>query len=191
MAQPFADTEGFVPGYGNLHPRMILVGEAPGATEVPLGTPFTGRAGVKLDLMLDALGLLRQDVFITMSFHRRPTRLRADGKRVNRAPSQTEQLAEGWLLDAELAALPDVPLLAMGNVAIARLDTGRVSDWHGQVRRIRRRIVVDGQLQAGPPARLAVCAHPAALLYRQATQVQTLADLHAIKLTLEVNNCNQ
>ncbi len=187
-AMTFPDTQGFVPGWGSLTPRLILVGEAPGETEVTAKRPFTGRAGGKLDLMLEALGLRRSDVFITMSFHRRPTRVR-NGKLANRPPTQAELLAEGWLLDAELAALPPTPILAMGNTALARLDHGRVKDFHGQVRQVHRLQLQAGVLVPGAGCLLAVCAHPAALLYRRATQTQTLADLHQIKLALEAFNC--
>lgn len=185
-ALTFANTQGFIPGFGNLNPRLILVGEAPGETEVAAKRPFTGRAGAKLDLMLAALGLTRADVFITMSFHRRPIRTK-NGKLANRPPTQAELLAEGWLLDAELNALPPVPILAMGNTALARLDHGRVKDFHGQVRQRHRLQVQAGALVPGPSCLLAVCAHPAALLYRQATQTQTLDDLHHIKLFLEAS----
>lgn len=185
QAQVFPDTQGFVPGYGSLHPRLILVGEAPGASEVTSGRPFTGRAGVKLDLMLKALGLTRAAVFITMTFHRRPTLQKANGKLGNRPPTLAEALQEGWLLDAELAALPNAPLLLMGNTAIHRLYHGQVKDWHGQCLTAAINQVQADALVPGPTRRLAVCAHPAALLYRQATQAQTLADLAQIRRLLE------
>ncbi|WP_125703379.1 uracil-DNA glycosylase [Lacticaseibacillus daqingensis] len=175
------NTAGFVPGQGATHPRLILVGEAPGETELPTARPFTGRAGVKLDLMLAALGLTRQEVFITMAFHRRPTRMSPSGRTVNRPPTKAEMLAEGFLLDAELAALPQVPLLLMGNTALWRLYRGQVKDWHGQVLHAPLNRVVAGALVPGPMRRFGVTAHPAALLYRQATQAMVLADLAQLK----------
>ena len=38
-----------VPGEGNPHAEVVLVGEAPGATEDAEGRPFVGRAGKLLD----------------------------------------------------------------------------------------------------------------------------------------------
>ncbi|WP_262314645.1 uracil-DNA glycosylase [Lacticaseibacillus parakribbianus] len=181
-AQVFPATQGFVPGRGPQQPRLILVGEAPGETEVASGRPFTGRAGAKLDLMLAALGLTRADVFITMTFHRRPVRLKG-AKLVNRPPTKAEMLADP-LLDWDLAALPEPPVLLMGNTALWRLYHGRVSDWHGRVLTASLSRIVDGQLVAGPVRRFGVVAHPAALLYRTQTQTETLADLVALRQPL-------
>jgi len=53
-----------VPGEGNPRPRIMFVGEAPGADEDAQGRPFVGRAGQLLDKIIEACGLYRQDVFI-------------------------------------------------------------------------------------------------------------------------------
>ena len=37
--------EGFVAGQGPLHPKLMLVGEAPGKTEIDTHIPFSGQAG--------------------------------------------------------------------------------------------------------------------------------------------------
>ncbi|WP_179395420.1 uracil-DNA glycosylase [Lacticaseibacillus absianus] len=181
QALVFPDTTGFVPGTGATHPRLVLVGEAPGETELTAGRPFTGRAGIKLDLMLQALDLTRQEVFITMAFHRRPTRRSPSGRCVNRPPTHQEMLAEGFLLDAELDAHPDVPLLLMGNTALWRLFHGTVRDWHGQVQTASLSRVAAGAFVSGPRRRFGVTAHPAALLYRRQTEQMVLADLMRLK----------
>lgn len=188
-AQVYPQTQGFVPGYGSLTPQLILVGEAPGATEVTSQRPFTGRAGVKLDLMLDALGVTREMVFITMSFHRRPIQVKANGRIGNRPPTRQEVAQEAGLLDQELAALPQVPILAMGTVALQRLGAGLLRDWHGQVRPVAVMARADAAWRPGPRRLVAACAHPAALLYRRATEIQTLADLAAIRTVLEEIVC--
>ena len=188
-AQVYPQTQGFVPGYGSLTPQLILVGEAPGATEVTSQRPFTGRAGVKLDLMLEALGLTRQAVFITMSFHRRPIKLKPNGRLGNRPPAAQELAQEAALLDQELAALPQVPILAMGTVALKRLGAGPLQAQHGQVRSVAVLSRSGHAWVPGPRRLVAACAHPAALLYRRATEVQTLADLAAIRTVLEEIVC--
>ncbi|WP_225047221.1 uracil-DNA glycosylase [Lacticaseibacillus kribbianus] len=181
-AAVFPNTQGFVPGVGPRHPRLILVGEAPGETEVASGHPFTGRAGSKLDIMLAALGLTRDAVFITMAFHRRPVKARGNGL-ANRPPTHAEMLAEP-LLDADLAAFPTAPVLLMGNTALWRLYHGRVADWQGQVLHAPLSQVRGGRLVPGPVRRFGVCAHPAALLYRTQTQADTLAALAGYTHTL-------
>src|SRR5215207_6071079 len=42
-------------------PRLVLVGEAPGATEDETGRPFVGRSGALLDVLLAEAGLARAE----------------------------------------------------------------------------------------------------------------------------------
>jgi DNA polymerase len=54
-----------VPGTGNPHPRLMFLGEAPGADEDAQGKPFVGRAGQLLTQMIEnGMKLKRADVFI-------------------------------------------------------------------------------------------------------------------------------
>lgn len=54
-----------VPGEGVLDPRVMIIGEAPGATEDKSGKPFVGRAGNYLDKWMAAINLSRdRDLFI-------------------------------------------------------------------------------------------------------------------------------
>ena len=57
--------EGFVPGQGPLHPKLMIVGEAPGRTEIENFIPFSGQAGKELMKSLALAGLTREDVYIT------------------------------------------------------------------------------------------------------------------------------
>ena len=54
-----------VPGEGSATADVVLIGEAPGASEDRSGRPFVGSAGKLLDRLLEAAGLVRDDVFIT------------------------------------------------------------------------------------------------------------------------------
>ena len=54
-----------VPGEGSATAAVVIVGEAPGASEDKQGRPFVGRAGRLLDELLAEAGLRREDVFIT------------------------------------------------------------------------------------------------------------------------------
>ena len=57
--------EGFVPGQGPLHPKLMIVGEAPGRTEIENFIPFSGQAGKELMASLALVGLTREEVYIT------------------------------------------------------------------------------------------------------------------------------
>ncbi|HHW13771.1 MAG TPA: uracil-DNA glycosylase, partial [Firmicutes bacterium] len=61
-----------VPGEGNPHARLMLVGEGPGQQEDLTGRPFVGAAGQLLGRMLAAIGLRREDVFIANVVKCRP-----------------------------------------------------------------------------------------------------------------------
>ena len=57
---------------GNPKSKIMLIGEAPGATEDKEGLPFVGRAGALLDKMLSAIDLDRKKVYISNIINYRP-----------------------------------------------------------------------------------------------------------------------
>ena len=57
---------------GNPKSKIMLVGEAPGASEDQEGIPFVGRAGMLLDKMLAAINLDRKKVYISNIITFRP-----------------------------------------------------------------------------------------------------------------------
>lgn len=62
-----------VPGEGVIKPKMMIIGEAPGADEDKQGRPFVGKAGQYLDKWLAAIELSRdRDVFIANILKCRP-----------------------------------------------------------------------------------------------------------------------
>jgi DNA polymerase len=59
-------------GVGNPRAKLMFVGEGPGADEDAQGEPFVGRAGQKLNEMIRAIGLEREDVYIANIVKCRP-----------------------------------------------------------------------------------------------------------------------
>lgn len=59
-------------GVGNVTPRVVFFGEAPGADEDKQGEPFVGRSGKKLDEIIEACTLRREDVYILNVLKCRP-----------------------------------------------------------------------------------------------------------------------
>ena len=59
-------------GEGSPEAEVFFVGEAPGETEDRMGRPFVGAAGEKLDEMIRAMGLRREDVYIANVLKSRP-----------------------------------------------------------------------------------------------------------------------
>ncbi len=69
-------------GTGSITADILFVGEAPGAKEDKLGEPFVGAAGKFLNVLLESIGLDRQDIYITNIVKYRPP--------ANRDPSKDE-----------------------------------------------------------------------------------------------------
>lgn len=96
-------------GEGNPDAALVFVGEAPGETEDRLGRPFVGRAGEKLDEMIAAMGLRRQDVYIANVLKSRPPD--------NRTPLAHEIDACGPYLLAQLAVIRPQVIVTLGGPA--------------------------------------------------------------------------
>jgi DNA polymerase len=52
-------------GEGSEKAQLVFIGEAPGGDEDRQGRPFVGRAGQLLTRIIDAIGLRREEVYIT------------------------------------------------------------------------------------------------------------------------------
>ena len=59
-------------GDGDMHAKLMFVGEAPGYDEDRKGLPFVGEAGMLLTKIIEAMGLKRKDVYICNILKCRP-----------------------------------------------------------------------------------------------------------------------
>lgn len=96
-------------GEGNPDAELFFVGEAPGETEDQLGRPFVGRAGEKLDEMIGAMGLRREDVYIANVLKSRPLD--------NRTPLAHEVERCGPYLLAQLSVIRPKVIVCLGGPA--------------------------------------------------------------------------
>jgi len=100
-------------GSGNQQADWMLIGEAPGQTEDLEGKPFVGRAGQLLTEMIRALGLEREQVFITNILKCRPPG--------NRDPKAEEMAACSDFLQRQIAHVQPKIILAVGRIAAQNL----------------------------------------------------------------------
>ena len=105
-----------VPGEGNPHARLVLVGEAPGEQEDRQGRPFVGRSGKLLDQLLNTAGLDRRDLWITNTVKVRPVLMQGT-KAGNRAPKAGEIKLWRACLEEELDLIQPEVLVGLGAVA--------------------------------------------------------------------------
>ncbi|HET9342574.1 MAG TPA: uracil-DNA glycosylase [Candidatus Eremiobacteraceae bacterium] len=100
-------------GVGDPDSPLMIVGEGPGENEDRKGEPFVGRAGELLTKMLAAIGLRREDVFITNTIKCRAS-TEENGRVYNRAPMQEEIANCREFLDREIAIVKPRVILAVG-----------------------------------------------------------------------------
>jgi uracil-DNA glycosylase family 4 len=103
----------FVPSYGDDSAALVLVGEAPGSTEVQVGVPFVGPSGQLLDAALQAADVDPLTTFKTNAVLCRP--------RYNEDPPDAAITACSGRLRGELAAIAyysdDARVIALGKIA--------------------------------------------------------------------------
>lgn len=163
-------------GEGHARARLMFVGEAPGEMEDRTGRPFVGPAGEKLDGMIAAMGLRREEVYIANVLKSRPPE--------NRTPLQHEVDACGpYLIEQILLVRPEV-LITLGGPATKLLlgtETG--------ISRLRG-VWAAWQPPAGHGDSIPVMPtyHPAYLLrnYTVKTRAEVWSDLQAAMARLRL-----
>jgi DNA polymerase len=153
-----------VPGEGPVTAPVMIVGEAPGATEDKQGRPFVGNAGRLLDGLLAEAGLARGDVFITNVVKARPP-----GNRDPKAP----EVAHHWpWLETQLELIRPQLLVPLGRHALKRFAReAKIGETHGTA------IEAEGR-------QLFPLYHPAAALHNPALREQLLEDAKALGAAL-------
>lgn len=119
-------------GEGNPQARLVFIGEGPGADEDATGRPFVGRAGQLLDKIIQAIGLKREDVYISNVVKCRPPG--------NRTPERDEVATCEQFLFRQLALIRPQVIVALGSPAFQCLlrtketitrARGEWRDWNG------------------------------------------------------------
>ena len=155
-------------------PALMLIGEAPGETEVIKRRPFVGRAGKNLDEFLTLARLNREDIFVTNAVKIRPTENGPTGRTRNRAPNREElSLFIPWLMK-EIQAVKPRFLVTLGNVPLKALTENKntVGDCHGQ------------WLESKAGIKLFALYHPASVIYRRSLATVYEQDVLTLAETL-------
>ena len=136
-----------VPSGGPSPARIMIIGEAPGATEEVLGKPFVGSSGNLLDGMLSSAGISRRECFVTNVCKYRPPRnditawltdKKAAAKRGGLTHTKggrfyNDLVAEGLEeLQEEIAAVQPQVIIGLGNAPLwALTDAWGIKAWRG------------------------------------------------------------
>jgi uracil-DNA glycosylase family 4 len=155
-----------VPGEGNPAAQLMFIGEGPGATEDALGRPFVGQAGKLLDEIIQAIGLRREDVYITNIVKCRPPQ--------NRKPLPDEMAACMPYLHRQIALIRPKVIVALGGTAGEALLNSRKS--LGELR---------GKVHSYGGIPLVATYHPAALLRNPNWKKPTWDDVRIARQLLD------
>lgn len=149
-------------GSGNETAKVLIVGEAPGADEDRVGLPFVGRSGQLLEKMLEAIGLKREEVFITNILPWRPPG--------NRAPTSSEISVCLPFVKKQIDMVdPEIILILGGSAANALLDNGEpISKLRGKWLSYKK--------ANGKNAEVLASFHPAFLLRSGAQKARAWSD---------------
>lgn len=155
-----------VPGEGNPNADLVIVGEAPGATEDEQGRPFVGAAGQLLTKILAAVDLRREDVFICNVLKHRPPG--------NRNPLPDEVTACSPYLVRQIELIRPKAILALGTFAAQTLLQTKLA-----IGKLRSQV----HRYYGVP--LIVTYHPAALLRNPSWKRPTWEDVQLVRRILD------
>lgn len=100
---------------GNPEAEIMFVGEAPGYQEERLKEPFVGPAGQKLTDILKAMGLTREQVYLSNIVKFRPAM--AGQTTNNRPPSDDEMASCQPFIRAEVSVVRPSCIIALGGTA--------------------------------------------------------------------------
>mgnify|MGYP000852373493 CR=1 FL=1 len=163
-------------GDGNIDTGIVLVGEAPGRTEVEQGKPFVGQAGKNLEEFINILDISREDLYITNVVKFRPVKYNPDtGRESNRTPNREEIRISIDYIEQELSIIKPELAISLGNIAlkcILKDDKATIGIMHGSPISVKF---------AGTEFALFPLYHPASIIYNRALKDVYLQDLHKLR----------
>ena len=163
-------------GEGDADAKLMFIGEAPGEEEDRTGRPFVGRAGQKLNEIIKAMGLEREQVYIANILKSRPPD--------NRTPLQHEVDACGPFLTEQIRIIQPLAIVALGGPSAKYLLKTEIG-----ITRIRGQWGWFEELELRVP--VMPTFHPAFLLrqYTPENRKKVWSDMQAVLVKLrEVGN---
>jgi DNA polymerase len=170
----FRTENSYVPvvGEGSHYADIMFVGEAPGRNEAKTGRPFCGRAGDILNELLSAVGLRREEIYITSIVKDRPPE--------NRDPTPEEITAYGPFLDQQIDIIQPKVIVTLGRYAMGYVmkkfgledSLLPISAMHGKV--------FTAEASYGPIT-IVPLYHPAVAIYNNKTKGTLVEDFLVLK----------
>jgi uracil-DNA glycosylase len=163
-----------VPGEGNAHARLMLIGEQPGDEEDKVGRPFVGQAGQVLDQALRAVQIPREEIYLTNAvkhFKFEPVFElgmfepgRRGKRRLHKRPNSQEVHTCKFWLQHELSLINPEVVVCLGATAAQSLLGREV-----KINKERGAVIFHNGMQ------VVVTFHPSYVLRNQDTETQKIA----------------
>ena len=149
-----------VPGEGPPNAEIMFIGEGPGFHENNQGRPFVGAAGDLLVELLNAIGMKREEVFITNVVKCRPPG--------NRDPQPDELSACNPYLERQIQVINPKVIVTLGRYSMVKfIPNAKISEIHGTPIKYQGMLVVP-------------FFHPAAALHRPSLRPTVEKDFSAL-----------
>ena len=141
-------------GEGNHSAEIMFIGEAPGENEAKTGRPFCGRAGKVLDMLLQSVGINRQDVYVTNIVKDRPPG--------NRDPFPDEIEIYAPFLDRQIEIIKPKVVATLGRFSMSYIMNRYGLEWE-----VAPISIIHGQVFSTNNFKFVPLYHPAAAIYNQ------------------------
>ena len=148
-------------GSGNIHARIMFIGEGPGADEDIQGLPFVGKAGKLMNEAFKGLGINREELYIANIVKCRPPN--------NRTPLKEEAEACINYLRSQVMIIKPEIIVLMGNTALKNI----LGEEYG-ITKSRGKWVIKKDIKYMPTF------HPAALLRDETKKIDFWNDLKMV-----------
>jgi DNA polymerase len=151
-------------GEGDPNANIVFIGEGPGYWEDQKARPFVGNAGAFLNQLLQSIGILRKEVFITNVVNYRPPN--------NRDPTPSEIKAFQPYIDKMIEIINPKIIVTLGRFSMAKfIPNVKISRVHGNIHNVdwegRQLVVVP-------------MYHPAAALRSSGIKQQAIIDFQKL-----------
>jgi uracil-DNA glycosylase family 4 len=174
MTTPFTSSV-VVPGLGRPDAKIVIVGEAPGSTEIAKRMPFVGPAGDMLNELLQNAGIARHECYLTNVVKQQPR-----GNDISLLIQKTskevvctqEYLNYEQQLYSELSQLSPNVIVATGNVPLYALTRKwGITKWRGS---ILQSPMLDGR-------KVVATLHPSAVMRDFIQRYPAMLDMRRVK----------